>query len=169
MHADRGCGNSVSASVTGFGCNAGGSCKCRALSCVFISCTNQRRVVARLRRYVTANSPRVTLIRGKTNDRGPPRPPTEAETFLIISGLMKPRAAEDDPCTRVCVRHKRGSKRENVCCTIAFGCLPELSEVADRPDASFSIPPRPAAPVDLANFHGSLRVILCPGIIVSYG
>lgn len=45
----------------------------------------------------------------KTNDGGPRarRPPTE--TFLIISGLMKPRE-EGSSVTRVCVA--KGTKRE---------------------------------------------------------
>lgn len=103
---------------------------------------------------------RVTLIRGKTNDRGPPRPPTEAETFLIISGLMKPRAVRmilvhASACTtkerereREGKRKKgrKGEREERMCRrAIAFGCfgLPE------RPDASFSFP-RPGPFVALA-------------------
>lgn len=152
QHADRG-GNSVSASVTGCDCNVLDRANI-ALSCVFIARTNRTEedngaITALHHGQFT----RVTLIRGKTNDRGPPRPPTEAETFLIISRLMKPRAVRmilvhasaykrvrERESVYVCVRGER-ERRESMCRrAIAFGCF-ELRRVTDRPDASFSTPP----------------------------
>jgi len=116
---------------------------------------------------------RVTLIRGKTNDRGPPRPPTEAETFLIISGLMKPRAARIILVhASACIvkekereRHTEG-KRESMCRhAIAFGCS-ELPEVADHPDASFS---SSQALRRFGEFPRQFTRYLTSGIIVFYG
>lgn len=113
QHADRG-GNGVSASVTGSGCNAldPGSCKYRALVRLYRVHESEEDNGA-----ITAlhhgQFTRVTLIRGKTNDRGPPpRPPTEAETFLIISELMKPRAVRMILVLRALQKRERARERE---------------------------------------------------------
>jgi len=72
-------------------------------------------------------------------------------------------SSEDNPCTRVCVHYKRERDtvdrergRDSLCRhTIAFGCYRKLLIVltsASHPARLFHIA--------LANFHGSLRVIL---------
>lgn len=111
------------------------------LSCVFISCTNQRKDNGAITALHHGQFTRVTLIRGKTNDRGPP---TEDGTFLIIYGLMKPRAARIILVhASTCITKGKATqqrKREGQYVSshaIAFGCL-ELPEVADRPGTSFS-------------------------------
>lgn len=148
-----------------------------ALPCILTSCTDQSRITTRLRCYIyTANSPArrgVTLIRGKTNDRGPLRPPTEDETFLIIFRLMKPRAARGDPCTRVCVHEERERERErgSVYTYISsHDSLRLLHAVGSCWLSWRQFLPRPRAAPSLwqiSTAH-SLRVILRPEIIVSY-